>query len=443
MPAFTGNKWWKRQRYHVWSVYRRLMVLVIAANFGAIVAMIVRCVRYPGTFTSAEASTAVGANLVAGILMRQEHVINTFFHIAILQPRWFPAWLRRTIAKFAFHYGGVHSSAGISAIAWYIFFLVLLPLTFPGTRTESILMVALSAIVLVLLLVIAGMSHPRVRNAHHDLWELSHRFGGWSAVAVFWIQTMFSAVVAARVADLPLGRVLIKTPSFWFLIIITWCLIYPWLWLRKVPLEAVKLSNHAAELRFTHSNIGTCRGVRLSHNPLIETHAFAGIPHCPLEGDLEKGYSVIVSNAGNWTTDMIQNPPKHIWCRGVPTLGVMRLSSLLSPIIIVATGSGIGPCTSFLNVFPHHRARILWVARDPLKTYQSGLINRVRRIDPNAVIVDSTRTGKKSVPALTYALVKETKAEGVMIISNPKATSETVEAMESRGITAFGAIFDS
>ena len=44
---------------------------------------------------------------------------------------------------------------------------------------------------------------------------------------------------------------------------------------------------------------------------------------------------------------------------------------------------------------------------------------------------------------LTYRLVKEFNAEAVAIISNQKLTEKVVYGMMRRGITAFGAIWDS
>lgn len=44
---------------------------------------------------------------------------------------------------------------------------------------------------------------------------------------------------------------------------------------------------------------------------------------------------------------------------------------------------------------------------------------------------------------LTYRLVKEFEAEAVVIISNEPLTRKVVYGMMSRGIPAFGAIWDS
>jgi len=44
---------------------------------------------------------------------------------------------------------------------------------------------------------------------------------------------------------------------------------------------------------------------------------------------------------------------------------------------------------------------------------------------------------------LVYGLAKESNAEAVVIISNPSLTKKIVYGMESRGIPAYGAIWDS
>ena len=57
---------------------------------------------------------------------------------------------------------------------------------------------------------------------------------------------------------------------------------------------------------------------------------------------------------------------------------------------------------------------------------------------------EDTRTyGKPDMVKLTYRLVKEFNAEAVCIISNQKLTEKVVYGMMSRGIPAFGAIWDS
>lgn len=57
--------------------------------------------------------------------------------------------------------------------------------------------------------------------------------------------------------------------------------------------------------------------------------------------------------------------------------------------------------------------------------------------------LDTRVHGKPDMVKLTYRLVKEFNAEAVAIISNQKLTQKVVYGMMSRGIPAFGAIWDS
>ena len=56
---------------------------------------------------------------------------------------------------------------------------------------------------------------------------------------------------------------------------------------------------------------------------------------------------------------------------------------------------------------------------------------------------DTRVHGKPDMVKLTYRLVKEFEAEAVVIISNEPLTRKVVYGMMSRGIPAFGAIWDS
>ena len=110
---------------------------------------------------------------------------------------------------------------------------------------------------------------------------------------------------------------------------------------------------------------------------------------------------------------------------------------------MVATGTGIGPCLSFLQAKPRYPSRVLWSARRPAQTYDSETFDSVLRADPNAVILDSSTGGRCDLLALAYSLVRESKSEAVIVISNPKVVSNVVGGLETRGIPAYGPIFDS
>lgn len=151
---------------------------------------------------------------------------------------------------------------------------------------------------------------------------------------------------------------------------------------------------------------------------------------------------MLVSNAGDWTKEAIHNPAKKLWIRGYPLHGLLYTSKLFKRIVVVATGSGIGPCLSLIyaDVTPR---RIFWSTPAPEVTFGTDVLNAVKKSDPNAVIWNTRVQGRPDMVLETYRLVRESNAEAVFIISNPKITRKVVYGMESRGIPAYGAIFDS
>ncbi|EEB99945.1 hypothetical protein MPER_00242, partial [Moniliophthora perniciosa FA553] len=102
----------------------------------------------------------------------------------------------------------------------------------------------------------------------------------------------------------------------------------------------------------------------------------------------------------------------------------------------------IGPTLSLFhaNVTPR---RVFWSTPAPETTYGEKVIDAVRKADPNARIWDTRKEGRPDMVMETWKLVKELDAEAVFIISNPKLTRKVVFGMETRGVPAYGAIFDS
>jgi hypothetical protein len=301
----------------------------------------------------------------------------------------------------------------------------------------------------------------------------------------------------ASVEMIPYGMVLVMSPSFWNLVVITLLVAYPWTRLRLRDVEGEVLSDHCVKLNFKYTNVQYGQAVRLSDAPLMETHAFAVIPNPVVaEGetsslvptssrastsssDTEKdivrptaasspfptnqtGFSVLVSNAGDWTQKMIRNPPKQLYTRGAPQYGVLRVAGMFSPVIVMATGSGIGPCLSLFVQKPDHPVRIIWSAPRPAETYGQAVIDLLYKTDPEAVIIDTRKAGRPDLVGIAYRMWEGSKwesargfalgktarkprgqCEAVVIISNQKVTRKVVYGLESRGVPAYGAIFDS
>jgi hypothetical protein len=59
------------------------------------------------------------------------------------------------------------------------------------------------------------------------------------------------------------------------------------------------------------------------------------------------------------------------------------------------------------------------------------------------MIIDSKTSGRPDMVALSYRLYVESGAEAVFVISNPALTRKIVYSLESRGVPAYGPIWDS
>lgn len=106
--------------------------------------------------------------------------------------------------------------------------------------------------------------------------------------------------------------------------VLTMSIILPWTKLRKVPVHSEVLSNHAIRLYFEYVTPVAGSYTRVSKSPLFEWHSFATVPV-----PNQKGYSLVVSRAGDWTGETIAEPPTHLWVRGVVSDGQFLLT--LSP----------------------------------------------------------------------------------------------------------------
>lgn len=446
LPQAKHGDLYNTVRYYYFATYQRLFATDLIINLIAITICAYRNAKDGDAFTYKGAVTAVSVNVLVALSMRQEICINMLFHSILSMPSSWSLSIRRHAAKI-YCYGGLHPSSGISAVLWYIFFVVLV---FKGEFAPTNVIFrysvyAFSMIILTLLVILCMLSIPPLRSKFHNQWEFTHRWLGWTSVVLIWAQLCCIVASDSWLRDSSIGLNLVKTPAFWMLIVITFLLILPWLRLRKMYFTAEKLSTHAIQLKFkTKKPLPSCVGIGLSNSPLIENHKFATIPNI----DNEPGFSVIIANAGDWTKRLIDNPPAYLWTRGTPALGVARCVTVFKRIVLVATGSGIGPLMSFFNRCPEWDMRIVWSARLPLQSYGQENFDNVLRADPEAIIIDTKKPGMKDedMPSLTevaYAAVRDFEAEAVVVISNPAVTKEVVLDLEKRKVPAYGAIFDS
>lgn len=426
-----GYNWRRVTRHPALMEYNRLVVLVAIANIAVFIAGLQdgRWFSESGFALNAIADMAL-INLSLGILIRQQRIINALFWLATRIPTSWPLWIRWGAGK-VFHFGGFHSSSTVSGTIWFAFLLyAMIANRVSGAALPSDLTLLLSASMIALLVVLVITAQGNFRARHHNTFEKIHRFVGWTVLALFWAQTI-------SITHDTQGT-LLETPAFWTLCLITLSIISPWLTLKRVKVEIAKPSNHAVLAKFNYGDTpfpGSSNAI--SHTPFGEYHAFANIP-----SPGEPGYRLAISRAGDWTGDFIENPPSHVWVKGITTSGVARIEVLFKKVVYVGTGSGIGP------ILPHLLAgkvpnKVIWSTRNPRKTYGEAFVKEIENSTENPIIWDTDAQGKPDLTALTLKAVEESGAEAVIVISNQKLTRKLVHDMESFGIPAYGAIWDS
>jgi hypothetical protein len=183
--------------------------------------------------------------------------------------------------------------------------------------------------------------------------------------------------------------------------------------------------------------IGTTRPI--SRQPFVGWHHFANVPAAPGT----TGYRMLVSRAGDWTGALVDEPPTHVWVRGIPTVGVAaNVRKLFTKVVLVATGSGIGPVLGHV-LDTSVPSRLVWVTKNPRRTYGDAFVDEVEAAQPDAMIWDTGALGKPDVLQLAYAAYIESGAEAVICVSNRTVTWQVLHGLERRGIPAFGPIWDS
>jgi len=425
-------KSWRRvTRHPAFMEYRRLAFLLAVVNL-TVFGLGLRDGKWlqDGAFALAAIADMALINLSLGILIRQQRVVNSLFWLATRIPVSWPLWIRWGAGK-VFHFGGLHSGGTVAGALWFGFLLFGMVVNrVNGLPFPSDLTIGLSAAMLTLMTLMIISAIGPIRAKFHNAFEKIHRFAGWSVLGLFWAQT----VSMTRDAGLPL----LETISFWMLCLITLSILSPWLTLKRVKVDIVKPSNHAVLAKFDYGDTpfaGSSNAI--SHTPFGEYHSFANIP-----APGETGYRLAISRAGDWTGAFIDNPPSHVWVKGITTSGVARIEELFTKVVYVGTGSGIGPILPHLlkGKVPN---RLIWSTRAPRKTYGDAIVDEIEAHTEQPLIWDTDQSGKPDLSALALQAVKESGAEAVIVISNQKLTRKVVHDMESLGIPAYGAIWDS
>lgn len=467
----------RRLRYGLFTVYQRLFTVVLVLN----VAVVFIWLHF-SSWNTAEAlqlstlATFASSNFLLAILLRQDWLINLLFRTAWLVPWSLPLRVRRILSR-VYCYGGIHSGAAAAGTLWWIVFTALLSWEGITLGNHTPLLLVLTLVVASLLVTIILLSLPSIRERHHNTWELTHRFLGWTCILLFWAQLLLlTSHTSSLHSQQSFTTALAHTPTFWCLVAITALLAYPWCLLRCWTFTATPLSAHALQLSFPNQ-VHKYSCLVLSDAPLREWHPFATFP-APGPGVGEMGNSLVVSAAGDWTRALIARAlqrgndvglngeralstvakdrrnhsstmdPRplqmHLYVKPHPRAGVLSLSCVYSRIVILTTGSGIGPSLSSLLDRPAAQtARLVWSTRSPLQTYGPHILRLVDKADPDAVVLDTDQMGRPDLLDVAWRVYCEVRAEAVFVLSNEMVTRRVVGGLERRGVPAFGPIWDS
>lgn len=420
------------------SHYRRLILLVALVNLAV---LSYAEARGDWRIEDGSAVSALAAltllNFAAAVLIRQQNVLNVVFGLPGRSPRSWPLWLRWGVSKVN-HVGGIHVGGALAGTVWLCAFAGVATAARsrnPAAVSDTTLVLAYGLVALIVL--VAVFAAPGVRSRAHNLFELSHRFGGWTAIALFWALTVHLALLGRD--DASVLQAVASSWQVWVLALITASVASPWLALRRVAVTVERPSAHAVIARFDHGvTPAMASAVAISRNPLREWHAFATV-----RTPGRSGYRLLVSRAGDWTGRFIDDPPSHVWVRGIPTKAPMAaVEGLFERVVYVVTGSGIGPVLGQI-LAAGVPGRLVWSVRSPRATYGDALVDEVEAAQPDAVIWDTTRLGKPDLVALAHQATKDFRAEAVFVVSNKAATWRVVHGLERMGIPAFGPIWDS
>lgn len=447
LPEKSQNRIIRHARHTFGNVYRRLFSLVFLFNM---IGLGVLFGRYKHGLSNptllSHLATAASANILVAILARQDYIVNLLFRATWLIPLSAPLRLRRILAK-VYEYGGVHSGAAFSSVIWFIILTCFLTKDF-ASNYHNPAIITITYILLIVLFTLCVNALPAFRFSSHNTFENIHRWGGYFSLALFWVEIIVFSHTLSRHSNSTTALTLFQLPATYFLLLTTLHCIIPWLRLHKLHTTPEILSPHAVRLHFQEP-IPSFVGIRISDSPLTEWHSFACIPaRDPATGAVKTGGSVIISNAGDWTKKTIENPRTWYWIKGVPVTGVMCMARIFRSIVVVTTGSGIGPVLAVvqdLNPNPNitTKIRIIWSTPSPMVTYGEGILKAVKEVDGKAVIIDTRSEGRPDLLKRAWEVYCSERAEAVFVISNPKLTRKVVYGLESRDVPAFGPVWDS
>ena len=389
-----------------------LVFLVLALVVGG--ADVLRFLAAPGAPTRSAAAAGLATALLNGVLVRDRLLAGVIHRLLTRVPPSWPFGLRAAVC-WVFHLGGLHAGWNLVATVWAVVLAV--------SPAEGAWQRFSAAAPLAVLLVLVSTAVPSWRRRHHDLFDVVHVVAPPVLVALLWISG--SAPDAAWSAQA-------------VLVLLTILLLYPTLLVRRVAVSVQVPSRHVAIVRRVDGRDAPGPSAsKYSRRRFGGRHGFVNVP-----GPDRRGWRLVVARAGDWTSDLIDDPPSHLWLRSLPAPASGPATQMFSAVVIAVTGSGIGPALAYLHR-PATAFRLVWVTRSPVETYGRELVEEVLRLAPDTVLVDTTATGKPDVAALVTSVAVEFGAEAVVTVTNRALSLRLDEAVRHVGLIPLSPTWDS
>ncbi|XP_050878560.1 adenylate-forming reductase 06235 [Lathyrus oleraceus] len=370
------------------TVYKGLFMVCITLNTLAL------ALSASGNFSYGKSKATLFSigNILALTLCRSEVALRFLFWLAVktIGKPFVSLRVKTATTSFLQSVGGIHSSCGVSSIAWLVYSLVLTIKNNDKTSPE-ILAVAFTILSLITL----------------------------SSLVWLFILLSISYEPSSKTYHLTISK-MVKKQECWFTLSITILILIPWLSIKKVQVHVTAPSNHASIIKFEG---GVKPGLfgRISPSPLSEWHAFGII------SDGKKDHMMLAGAVGDFTKSLVSSPPKHLWIRSVHFAGLPYLVNLYQKVLLVATGSGICVFLSFL-----------------LQKNKADIKELVGKYSKEKVIVhDTAVSGRPNVAEISVNAAINWNVEVVIVTSNPEGSRNVVKACNKANIPAFGPIWDS
>lgn len=426
---FSGLRWF--------NTYRRLCVAALAFNLAL---MLCAALGRFSTGSTHAVLFAVG-NILVAVLFRNEVFLFGLYWCTVNGCLFFhmPLRVRKCATDLLLHIGGLHSGCGVSSLMWLGLTMAHLQQHL-HLKITTATVVSIGWVVMGLLLLTCLAAFPVLRWFLHNVFERTHRFAGWSALALLWVFVILADAYDPLTGEYDPHQVVNKS-ELWIILVITLLIIAPWLSVRRVPVKAITPSKSNTVLEISGGIADGMLG-RISRQPLLEWHAF-GIMSA---GPASNSHSMLIVARGDFTCGLVTDPPSFLWVRCFRFAGLPFCVRMYKSVVAVATGAGIGVVLSSMvqldpNAIHFH---FIWVAKDIPATYGNEVLSLVALIAPqNLTVIDTAAEARPDLANLVCMKAKSMSAEAVFITSNPKVTHQVQRQCMHEGIAAFGPIWDS